>query len=222
MSCCQPYTRERTSHAPQTSGKRKSKNAKGLSHEVRPPTQRPVLKCLGRTVRPYSTVLTLEEPATGTARERGGGLSHEVSPPTQRTVPECIGRTVRPCSAASFEESATETARERGGTPTVLECFGRTVRPCSTASFDEPATGTVREQREVVSRGLISDTALVLGEGSCSTFFPGEPATMTACEREVISRVLTSNNRPVLECLGRPCGCLRLQKVPRIIPDVDV
>ena len=110
MCCCQPYTRERTSHAPQTSGKRKSKNAKGLSHEVRPPTQRPVLKCLGRTVRPYSTVLTLEEPATGTARERGGGLSHEVSPPT----PECIGRTVRPCSAASFEESATGTARERG------------------------------------------------------------------------------------------------------------
>ena len=60
MCCCQPYTRERTSHAPQTSGKRKSKNAKGLSHEVPPPTQRPVLKCLGRTVRPYSTVLTLE------------------------------------------------------------------------------------------------------------------------------------------------------------------
>ena len=115
MCCCQPYTRERTSHAPQTSGKRKSKNAKGLSHEVPPPTQRPVLKCLGRTVRPYSTVLTLEEPATGTARERGGGLSHEVSPPTQRTVPECIGRTVRPCSAGSFEESATGTARERGG-----------------------------------------------------------------------------------------------------------
>ena len=75
-------------------------------------------------------------------------------------------------------------------------CIGRTVRPCSTASFDEPATGTVREQREVVSRGLISDTALVLGEGSCSTVFPGEPATVTACEREVISRVLTSNNQP--------------------------
>ena len=116
--------------------------------------------------------------------------------PTQRTVPECIGRTVRPCSAASFEESATETARERGGTPTVLECFGRTVRPCSTASFDEPTTGTVREQREVVSRGLISDTALVLGEGSCSTVFPGEPATGTACERGVISRGLTSNTAP--------------------------
>ena len=118
---------------------------------------------------------TFEEPATGTARGRRGVLSHEVSPPTQRTV---------------------------------LECIARTVRPCSTASFEEHATGTVREQREVVSRGLISDTALVLGETlrSCSTVFPGEPTTGTACEREVISRVLTSNNRPVLECLGRPCS----------------
>ncbi len=53
MCCCQPYTRERTSHAPQTSGKRKSKNEKGLPHEVSPPTQHPVLKCLGRTVSPY-------------------------------------------------------------------------------------------------------------------------------------------------------------------------
>ena len=131
MCCCQPYTRERTSHAPQTSGKRKSKNEKGLPHEVSPPTQR-----------------------------------------------------------------------------TVLECIVRTVRPSSTVSFEEPATGTVREQREVVSRGLISDTALVLGETlrSCSTVFPGEPTTGTACEREVISRVLTSNNRPVLQCLGRPCS----------------
>ena len=74
MCCCQPYTRERTSHAPQTSGKRKSENERGLSHEVPPPTQRPVLKCLGRTVRPYSTVsfLTLEEPATGTRASEEG------------------------------------------------------------------------------------------------------------------------------------------------------
>ena len=52
MCCCQPYTRERTSHAPQTSGKRKSENERGLSHEVPPPTQRPVHQCLGITVRP--------------------------------------------------------------------------------------------------------------------------------------------------------------------------
>ena len=74
MCCCQPYTRERTSHAPQTSGKRKSENERGLSHEVPPPTQRPVRKYLGRTVRPYSTVsfLTLEEPATGTRASEEG------------------------------------------------------------------------------------------------------------------------------------------------------
>ena len=94
---------------------------------------------------------------------------------------------------------------------TVLECIVRTVRSCSTASFEEPATGTMREQREVVSRGLISDTALVLGETlrSCSTVFPGE------CEREVISRVLASNNRPVLECLGRPCSKITTSRFGR-------
>ena len=81
---------------------------------------------------------------------------------------------------------------------TVLECIGRTVRSCSTASFEEPATGMAREQGGVVSRGLTSDTALVLGETlrSCSTVIPGEPATGTACERGVISRGLTSNTAP--------------------------
>jgi len=42
-----------------------------LSHEVSPPTQRTVLECIGRTVRPCSTA-SFEEPATGTERERGG------------------------------------------------------------------------------------------------------------------------------------------------------
>ena len=179
MCCCQPYTRERTSHAPQTMkhlerGRARTRRGCLTKSHLRHSTR--CSSVLGERLA-HTTVSfpTFEEPATGTARGRRGVLSHEVSPPTQRTV---------------------------------LECIARTVRPCSTASFEEHATGTVREQREVVSRGLISDTALVLGETlrSCSTVFPGEPTTGTACEREVISRVLTSNNRPVLECLGRPCS----------------
>ena len=73
-------------------------------------------------------------------------------------LPPALGRLL-------FHEVSPPTQR------TVLECIVRTVRPSSTVSFEEPATGTVREQREVVSRGLISDTALVLGETlrSCST-----------------------------------------------------
>ena len=39
-----------------------------LFHEVSPPTQRTVLECIVRTVRPSSTV-SFEEPATGTVRE---------------------------------------------------------------------------------------------------------------------------------------------------------
>ena len=52
-----------------------------LSHEVSPPTQRTVLECIGRTVRPCSTA-SFEEPATGTERERGGVVPRSLSSDT--------------------------------------------------------------------------------------------------------------------------------------------